>query len=355
LAWHPSGPKPHDKARRAQVARHCALPLERDARAVHSASPANTIAAPAAQVDVLLATYNGAAYLPELLRSISDQDFTGWRLVVGDDHSSDATGEILAALAAEDPQRLRVLPSGEERFGARGNFGRLCEASTAPYAMFCDQDDVWLPGKIALTLARMRELEAESGAETPILVHTDLSVVDARLGPISSSLWRYQRLDPRLTSPRHIAVQNHITGCAVMVNRALLKLALPIPPEAIMHDWWLALVASVHGRISAIDRPTILYRQHGGNSLGAKRWGLRLIVDRALRARDSRDALRAVQAQASAFLERYRGSLDQRQLRLFSDLASLGGRGWLTRRWLVARHGAWKAGLTRNLGMLIRL
>src|SRR5690606_39057310 len=135
--------------------------------------------------------------------------------------------------------------------------------------MFSDADDCWFPDKISLTLDLMRVVEKdEGGARTPTLVHTDLAVVDRDLRPIADSLWQYQGVNPDLTSLNRLLIQNCVTGCTVMVNRPLRELASPIPPGVVMHDWWMALVASSFGRIARIARPTLLYRQHGRNDTG---------------------------------------------------------------------------------------
>ncbi len=166
-----------------------------------------------------------------------------------------------------------IIPSEGQNLGACGNFSRLLEQADAPYVMFCDQDDVWLPDKIEITLAAMRELERQHGAETPLLVHTDLMVVDERLNRLGKSLWLFQCTEPqRLTKLNRLLMQNFATGCTVMINRALRDLAVPVPAEALMYDWWLALVATAFGRVAAVEDPTVLYRQHGRNDTGATRW-----------------------------------------------------------------------------------
>jgi hypothetical protein len=55
------------------------------------------------------------------------------------------------------------------------------------------------------------------------------------------------------------------------VNRALLDLALPFPPGISIHDWWLALIAAAAGDVVTLDEPTVRYRMHGANVIGAKR------------------------------------------------------------------------------------
>src|SRR5829696_7008565 len=94
--------------------------------------------------DILLATFNGARFLPEQLASIEAQTHGGWRLIVRDDGSDDGTRSIIEAFAERHGERVRFLRDGRSQLGACGNFAALLEASDAPYFMFCDQDDVWL-------------------------------------------------------------------------------------------------------------------------------------------------------------------------------------------------------------------
>ena len=103
----------------------------------------------------------------------------------------------------------------------------------------------------------------------PVLAHTDLVVVDENLHTIAPSFWSYSNLNPYCGSRlNRLLIQNVVTGSATMINRALARLASPIPQGAVLHDWWLALVASALGRIEAIPEKTVLYRQHGRNCAG---------------------------------------------------------------------------------------
>jgi hypothetical protein len=105
------------------------------------------------------------------------------------------------------------------------------------------------------------------------LVHSDLELVDAAGNRLGVRYLQRQRLDPERTAPVDLALTNVVTGCTALCNRALLELALPLPVEALMHDWWLALVASAFGRIGWLPQATVLYRQHGANVLGAQGLG----------------------------------------------------------------------------------
>ena len=220
---------------------------------------------------VLLATCNGAAFLEAQLASLNTQDYPHWRLLARDDGSTDTTPQILRAWAARHPDRITLLEDGVGRQGVVGNFSRLLAACDAPGFMFCDQDDVWLPDKLATFAERMAALESRLGSDTPILIHSDLAVVDQALAPLAASYWRRQGLDVRRDGRfRALLRGNVVTGCACMGNAALLRLAVPIPAEAMMHDWWLALVAAAVGHVDVLDRATVLYRQHEANQIGSR-------------------------------------------------------------------------------------
>lgn len=301
-----------------------------------------------AAVDVLLATYNGAKYLPDLLGSLEAQNHTEWRLIVRDDLSTDGTPSILEGFAGRYRERVQLLHDGRGRLGAVGNFAALMEVSDAPYLMFCDQDDVWLPHKIADLLQAMINAEARLGADLPLLVHSDLTVVDEALRVLHPSFWRYSRLfDPSaLRNPMRIMVQNVVTACAAIGNAALRRTALPIPPEAKMHDWWLALVAASFGRIVEHEAPTVLYRQHHGNEIGAKpgrlfRIALYLIRSRGEMVRETRIGIEGSQKQAAAFVAAYKDVLDPKLLPVLREFAELRGRPFWQRKSFLFRHGLW--------------
>ncbi|MDQ3310444.1 MAG: glycosyltransferase, partial [Gemmatimonadota bacterium] len=232
------------------------------------------------------------------------------------DGSTDSTVEAVQAFAEED-ERIRLLEGGGTRLGALGGFAWLLEhaAPGAEYVMFCDQDDVWLPNKIADTLSAMQKAEADAAPGTPVLVHTDLTVVDEQLGVIDESLWSYQGIQPELDTLDRLLIQNCVTGCTAMINGPLREKAGTVPPEAVMHDWWLTLVASCFGRIVRLSNPTILYRQHGRNDTGAKRHQ-HGTIDKTITAYSALGergrAIRRIAAQGEDFLRRYRAQLTPR-------------------------------------------
>lgn len=304
-------------------------------------------------VDVLLATFNGGKYLKEQLASLACQTFTGWRLIVRDDLSEDSTKDILSQFAALYPGKVIILESSE-RLGVVRNFNALLQASSAPYIAFCDQDDVWDKDKLEIQLNALQKAELAHGASMPLLLHSDLRLVDQYLSPIAPSFWQFSRLFPHNTlTINKLLTQNVVTGCACIFNRALASAALPIPQETLMHDWWLALVAGALGKILIIDKATISYRQHGKNTLGAvkfcsmphlkKAWGrLQEMSDKKW-------------VQAKIFQERYASCLLPPERDALAAYLSLRDKGWFRSRIDIIRHGFMKQGLLRKSAAMIFL
>lgn len=223
----------------------------------------------AQNVAILMATYQGERYLREQLLSIQAQSFSGWDLYVRDDGSADATPHILQEFAGQDG-RIHILPGGEHK-GAKRNFMELLAAVNAPYYMFCDQDDVWLPGKVERTLAEMQRVE-QARPGLPVAVFADLYVVDEHLNILSPSFWEYSRIRPERTSFQELGVRCVATGCAMMINARAKSVALPMPDAAKMHDVWITLAVAKHGGVlQPLREPLIYYRQHSGNVIGAAR------------------------------------------------------------------------------------
>ncbi|OIR07909.1 abequosyltransferase RfbV [mine drainage metagenome] len=304
----------------------------------------------AGALEVVLATFNGAAYLDEMLASLAAQSVLPPTLRVCDDGSRDDTRAVLDRWREVLPIVWLDAPPGA---GACRNFARLLAASEADYVMLADQDDVWDPDKIACAMHEMAALEARWGRTVPLLVHGDTRLVDEALRPLAPSFFDFQRLDPHADGFARLLLQNVVTGCTVLVNRALLQLALPVPDAAPMHDWWLALVASAFGHIGFVRRPTVGYRQHGGNAIGARGWSARYLAERArclLSRRGAMLLLEPCMAQARAFDARYRERLSERQRLDLRWLVHLPSRTPLQRIGAALRAGAHKHGMARTLG-----
>jgi glycosyltransferase involved in cell wall biosynthesis len=228
-------------------------------------------------VRILMATWNGARHLQAQLDSFLAQSHAGWSLIAGDDGSTDATPALLAAFRAAHPGRqVDILPpaprpDGQPAAGAAANFLRLlAHAGTLPPALtaFADQDDVWLPHKLARALA---VLGPDAGPGAPPAVYASRTVhADADLRPQGPST-----LHPRPPAFANALVQNVLGGNTIVMNPAATAHLAATCPAALaarvpFHDWWVYLVAAGAGaRIVNDPEPGLLYRQHGSNVLGA--------------------------------------------------------------------------------------
>lgn len=225
------------------------------------------------QIAILLATYNGDKYLDEQIQSILDQSFQNWQLFIRDDGSTDKTMDIIRQWLKFD-DRINIVTDDQGRIGAAKNFQALMQVvkkEKYQYILFCDQDDIWNPDKISKQYYIFKQLEDLYGNNMPLLLHSDLEVVDSHLKTIHKSFLQYQGLFHENDYPlKTLLVQNFVTGCTVMINRSLLEKALPLPESAMMHDWWLALCAAIFGKIAYLPETTIKYRQHDANEVGAK-------------------------------------------------------------------------------------
>jgi len=305
------------------------------------------------RIEIALATHNSAKYLRPQMDSLFAQTCQDFTLLVSDDGSSDETLSIIAQYQARFPGRIRILEFPGRAGGAMANFTRLTDAFTADYAMYCDHDDVWLPGKIERSLRKIRE--AKLAKSKPVLVHTDLSICRPDMAIVSHSRFSYERMDPAKTKLRHLLVHNAIVGCTVLINRALYELARPIPNGALMHDSWLALVASSFGEILYDAEPSVLYRQHSRNAIGSERWGLLSTARRAVRFANGNGTrnLRAKAVQARSFLDRYGRELTPQQAATVETLADLRRKRRFARPATLLLGGLSMQGLLRTSGLLL--
>jgi glycosyltransferase involved in cell wall biosynthesis len=223
-------------------------------------------------LSVALCTYNGKEYIEEQLQSLAKQTVLPDELVIVDDGSTDRTMNLIQIFAAGAPFRVRVFQH-EHAIGVVANFSEAVGYCEGDYIALCDQDDVWLPNKLAKELDLMRCYEAQFGRNCPILVHSDLCVTDEGLRCKAASLMRFQGIHNEEVEQDALSVllvQNYVTGCTMVFNRALKQRCWPFPQEAVMHDWWIALVAAAVGKIAFVDESMLLYRQHRDNQVGAK-------------------------------------------------------------------------------------
>ena len=230
-------------------------------------------AATAPRVSVCMATWNGAPFLGEQVRSILEQLAATDELVIVDDASSDGTVDLIGSLG--DP-RIRLTARAENRGYVR-TFEEALSAARGTYLLLADQDDVWLPGRVAAMTAALDATD---------VVATNLSTLggpDALAGPFGRADWRLRHRDSgrRLRNVAGIlagAVPYY--GCAMGVRRdALGRGLLPFPPflhES--HDLWIALYGNLVGTMTHLGRRTVARRLHGSNEAPARPRGGRGVV-----------------------------------------------------------------------------
>ena len=215
-------------------------------------------------VRILLALYQGAGTLKAQLDSFAGQSHHNWSLLVSDDGSHDGGRGLVQEFADRKPDRVQLVSGPGSGFAA--NFlSLLCRAGPhVPFAALSDQDDVWLPGKLARALSFL----ADVSPGRPAVYAGRTVICDHSLTP--------QRASPLWTRPpgfRNALVQSIAGGNTMVLNRAALDLVQETARHAtgiIAHDWWIyQIVTGAGGDIIYDLEPQVLYRQHGGNQIGA--------------------------------------------------------------------------------------
>lgn len=225
-------------------------------------------------IAILMSTYNGSTYLREQIESLFHQTEGNWKLFVRDDGSKDTTLDILNEYEYKYPEKVKVVRDVPYNLGAGESFMYLLAVVDADYYMFCDQDDVWMKDKIERTFGKLLAIEDKYGKNTGIGVFTDLTLVDSELNVLKHSLWKADNRHPEYVRNFYKQWTNrHASyGCTQMFNQAAKQLVLPYRQfEGIMgaHDNWLEYILIKKGVYDYLDEPTILYRQHGTNVVGA--------------------------------------------------------------------------------------
>ncbi|MCL1031417.1 glycosyltransferase family 2 protein [Serratia sp. arafor3] len=302
-------------------------------------------------IQVLLAAYNGAEFLNEQINSVllNFDKLSGFdcQLLISDDKSSDDTSSILSDYSEKD-SRVRFL-DGNRKGGVKDNFNFLIMAATADYIFFCDQDDLWLPNKISIFISKFNEVET---SDLPILLHSDLCVSDKNLSPINVSMFAYQKInkDPTFSD---LIVSNSVTGCVMAINKSLLTIVQGCNvSKSIMHDWYIALIASAFGKIHFIPSALILYRQHGNNQVGAKSFSIKDGLNKNIFEK-SLKSLTSTKKQAEIFLADFDIDIsDSHRCALESYIGSF-NKSFFNRLHLFITGRVRKYGYTRNIMFLL--
>lgn len=312
-------------------------------------------------ITIIMAVYNGQEYIREQLESLKVQTYTEWRLVIRDDRSSDKTAEIVKKFSDEVEQEVIFKVNEKPSGSAKNNFALLInDAKESDYVMFCDQDDIWKKDKIEITFNKMKQAEERYGRDFPLLVHGDVEVIDENGNINADSMFEMSHINADSKLPQ-ILIQNHVTGCTMMCNKKLIAGISEYASSEyiIMHDYLAALYASVFGKIEVIKKPLLSYRQHSGNSVGAKNNNNPVyLLKRLANGRKSyKEAMETSRNQVKFFVEIYREELAAekycKEYELMSGYASLGSRAKLYRIMFYKKNHIWKNGTIRKIMQVI--
>lgn len=257
-------------------------------------------------VAVLLATFNGGKYLHEFLNSLCAQNYRDFCVYVRDDGSCDATTDIL--MEYTNKLDMRLLPAGK-RLGAFRNFFRLLQEAGDNHAcyMLADQDDYWYPDKIERAWRAVGNFP-----EDIILYCTRLEYADARLNSLGFSKI------PRLLTFENAVVENIASGCTTAVTRSVKRnLVIPDARYPIAHDWWLYMYCSTAGKVIYDERPSLRYRLHSKNTVGATTNRLKEFIRRCQRYSKNKHVYLQLSQQ---FLLCHGNALSQRHRDLLQDI-----------------------------------
>lgn len=306
-------------------------------------------------IDILMAVYNGEKYIKDQIDSIINQTISNWRLVILDDCSTDSTLDILNKYRQKYPEKIVVHINEKNSGGAKENFFKLVKFAKYNYIMFCDHDDVWKKDKIEKTYRCMLELEQKlASPKEPLLVHTDLSVVDEKLNLIDKSMVKAQKLNVYDNRLCKLLSQGNVTGCTMMVNANLLNMMGEFSEGIIMHDWWASLIASAFGKMAFLNDPTILYRQHQSNQVGAKKVSsLKYILNTFFNFKKVKKSIIDKYNQAELFYKTYGEILNSSQEKVLKVYSNMMNYSKIKRIYYLFKYDFLMYGTTRKIGQIL--
>ena len=198
-------------------------------------------------VSVCMAVYNGEKYIRQQIESVLNELQQDDELLIYDDLSTDTTAKIVAGLALDKRIKYR---KNAKKLGVVKNFEHVLLDARGEYIFLCDQDDVWLPGKVQVCVDALKK---------HLLVVTDCVVVNQDLDILYPSFFELRYSGAGILKN---IWKNTYLGCCMAFRRELLNISLPMPINMPMHDMWLGLVAEANGNVLFIDEKLSLYRRH---------------------------------------------------------------------------------------------
>lgn len=256
-------------------------------------------------VAVLMSTYNGEKYLEEQIESILNQKYDNIHLYIRDDGSKDDTHKIIKKYSDNNSKVSFINEHSIKNIGVVRSFFSLLLTTKADLYMFSDQDDIWLPSKVSDSVRKIKQLDY---INRPCVVYSNLKIVNEKLEGNDLLLDQHWQTLP------YLLFTNNAYGCTMLFNNTLkdkIKFNSINYDRIFMHDWWLMLIAAEFGEIKYLSEPTILYRQHGDNQVGADSKSVYSRVLRLINQKIDRVKLKRSVNLAAEFLSEYREEMGE--------------------------------------------
>lgn len=215
-------------------------------------------------IQVLVCTYQGEQFIAEQLDSLIAQTYPFIEVTIFDDCSTDNTVNIIKEYCVE--HSIFQLHENIKNVGFLKNFENAISNTEGEYIALCDQDDIWHPDKLKLSMQEMKAGEKHH-PNTAVLVHTNLSMIDHLGNTRENSFFSKKGINlPAKKSMSAVLGHCGVMGNTILMNRLLIDRALPFPNGLKYHDYWLALVNELFGARVTLSKALVQYRIHSTNT-----------------------------------------------------------------------------------------
>lgn len=298
-----------------------------------------SMATNAANISVVMATYNGALFLAKQLDSIIHQSLQPSEIIVCDDGSTDTTAQILEEYSKKYGLRFY---KNETKLGVVRNFKKAVSLTSPDnFIALADQDDIWLPDKLKIQYEHLSSFK-NIDLQKPVLVYSDLKVVDETGVVQTNSFWEEWNYHKFKHSFQSIIFGNFVTGCTILMNPACKAYFAEMPDTVEMHDAWIALIAFAFGEALPMSTPLVQYRKHAHNAAyiksNPKHSGIKKVLDFCRKILQNDDFLQDRISMITSFLHFYKTRLTLDQTKDLEDFLAIAKKSY----WLRKIYYEWK-------------
>lgn len=204
-------------------------------------------------ISVCMALHNGEEFLRQQIDSILPQLAADDEVVISDDGSCDNSLSIVESYA---DKRLKIIifrqlkKQKHSNVYAAKNFENSIKSAKGDYIFLCDQDDIWMPTKVAACLEQLKKYD---------LVQHNLLEVDNDMKSLGLHFKNGFQFN------NYFIKGNSYHGCAIAFRREIIDYILPFPSNLALHDYWIGMLTEIKGKVKYIDEPLMYYRLHGKN------------------------------------------------------------------------------------------